>query len=108
MPSPLHRGEKINTRGKPQTLNGYSNTLAIATLSCTDVRLERKSKNTLDGNPLVKMSANCSVVVMWGRTYSRLRRARDVHRAAERTDHKGAPTARGRLGVDLDSPENKI
>jgi hypothetical protein len=26
------------------------------------LRLERKSKNTLDGNPLVKMSANCSVV----------------------------------------------
>jgi hypothetical protein len=26
------------------------------------LRLDRKSKNTLDGNPLVKMSANCSVV----------------------------------------------
>jgi hypothetical protein len=32
---------------------------------------------------------------MWGRTYNRLRRACDVRRAAERTDHKGAPTARG-------------
>jgi hypothetical protein len=32
---------------------------------------------------------------MWGRTYNRLRRARDVRRASERTDHKGAPIARG-------------
>ena len=40
--------------------------------------------------------------VMWGQTYSRLRRARDVRRAAERTDHKGVPTARGWLGIGLD------
>jgi hypothetical protein len=26
------------------------------------LRLDRKSRNTLDGSPLVKMSANCSVV----------------------------------------------
>jgi hypothetical protein len=32
---------------------------------------------------------------MWGQTYNRLRRARDVRRAAEHTYHKGAPTARG-------------
>jgi hypothetical protein len=32
---------------------------------------------------------------MWGRTYNRLRRARDVRRAAERIDHKWAPIARG-------------
>jgi hypothetical protein len=56
----------VITWGKPQSLNGYSNTPppTIKTLSCTVqmLRLERKSKNTVDGNPLVKMSANYSVV----------------------------------------------
>jgi hypothetical protein len=46
-----------------QALNGYSNTLPQSQLYPVQMlRLDRKSKNTLDGNPLVKMSANCSVV----------------------------------------------
>jgi hypothetical protein len=53
----------VITRGRPQTLNGYSNTPPQSQLYPVQMlRLDRKSKNTLDGNPLVKMSANCSVV----------------------------------------------
>jgi hypothetical protein len=54
----------VITQGRPQTLNGYSNTPPSQSqvYPVQMLRLDRKSKNTLDGNPLVKMSVNCSVV----------------------------------------------
>jgi hypothetical protein len=82
-PSPLHRGNQVNTRRSKSNPKQESNTPAIQLYLVQMLRLDRNSVNTLDGSPLVKMSVNCDVVGNSGRCEREQRQWRHARRRRE-------------------------